>query len=86
MLADYHRLLQKLASQSGILLEDITTAIIAVDFLPQPWPRAIYYKQKWGEQFLVTVTIRADGRADGIVSHAGYCRPHDPDREHRSGG
>ena len=86
VLADYHRLLQKLASRSGIRLEEITAAHISVDFLPQPWPRAIYYKQQWGEQFLLTVTISADGRADGIISHAGYCRPHDPDRERRRSG
>jgi len=86
VLADYHLLLQKLASRSGIRLEAITAAYISVDFLPQPWPRAIYYKKQWGEQFLVTVTVCADGRADGIVSHAGYCRPHDPDRERRRYG
>ena len=86
VLADYHLLLQKLASRSGIRLAAITAASISVDFLPQPWPRAIYYKKQWGEQFLVTVTISADGRADGIISHAGYCRPHDPDRESRRSG
>ena len=86
VLADHQLLLQKLASRSGIRLDAITTAHIYVDFLPQPWPRAIYYKQQWGEQFLVTVTVSADGRASGIVSHAGYCRPHDPGRERcRSG-
>lgn len=82
-LADYHCLLQKLASRSGIRPEEITAAIISVDFLPHPWPRASYYKQQWGEQFLLTVTVCADGIADGICRHAGYCRPHDPDRESR---
>lgn len=86
VLADYRRLLQKLANRSGIRLEEIVVARISVDFLPQPWPRAPYHKQQWGEQFLVTVTIRADGRADGIFSHAGYCRPHDPNRERSRGG
>ena len=83
VLADYHRLLQKVASRSGIRLEEIAVAQISVHFLPQPGPRAIYYKSQWGEQFLVTVTISANGRADGIVSHAGYCRSHDPDMECR---
>lgn len=86
VLADYHLLLKKLASRSGVRLTAITAAYIAVDFLPLPWPRAIYYKKQWGEQFLVTVTISADGRADGIISHAGYCRPHDPERERRRSG
>jgi hypothetical protein len=86
VLANYHLLLQKLASRSGIRFEAITAAYISVNFSPQPWPRAIYYKQQWGEQFLVTVTISADARADGIISHAGYCRPHDPDRERRRSG
>lgn len=81
VLADYHRLVKKLASRTGIRLEDITTATITVDFLPRPWHRTSYYQQHWGEQFLLTVTIRAEGRADGIVSHGGYCRPHDPDKE-----
>src|SRR6476661_5746251 len=40
MLADYHLLLRKLASRSGILLETINAAYITVDFLPSPWPRA----------------------------------------------
>jgi hypothetical protein len=86
VLANHHRLLQKLASRSGVRLEAITAAHISVDFLPRPWPRAIYYKQQWGEQFLLTVTISADGRTDGIISHAGYCRPHDPNRESRRSG
>jgi hypothetical protein len=83
VLADYHALLRKLASRSGIRLEEIAGAYIVVDFLPPPWPRAAYYKQQWGEQFVVTVTISAAGKADGIVRHAGYCRPHDPARERR---
>ena len=86
VLACYRRLLEKLAKRSGIRLEELTAANIAVDFLPQPLPRAIYYQQHWGEQFLVTVTVSADHRADGIVTHAGYCRPHDPDRERRRFG
>lgn len=86
VLADYHLLLQKLASRSGIRFAAINAAYISVDFSPHPWPRAIYCKNEWGEQFLVTVTIRGDGRADGIISHAGYCRPHDPDRERRRSG
>lgn len=83
MLEEYHLLLQKLAHRSGVPLEEITAANIFVDFSPQPWPRALYYQQQWGEQFLVTVTISADGRAEGINSHTGYCRPHDPARESR---
>lgn len=86
LLSDYHYLLHKLASRSGIRLEEITAAYISVDFLPQSWPRAIYYKRHWGEPFLLTVTICADGRADGIFSHAGYCRPHDPNKESRRCG
>src|SRR4051794_11876436 len=39
VLADYHRLLQKLASRSGIRFEEIKAAHISVDFLPRPWPR-----------------------------------------------
>jgi hypothetical protein len=83
VLADYRRLLQQLSARSGVPPEEITVASIAVDIHPQPWPRAAYEKPQWGEPFRVTVTIRADGRADGIVRHAGYCRPHDPDRERR---
>lgn len=86
VLVDYHLLLHKLAGRSGIPLEAITSANISVDFLPLPWPRAIYYKKQWGEQLLVTVAISADGRADGVISQAGYCRPHDPDRERRRSG
>lgn len=86
VLADYHLLLRKLASRSGILLETINAAYITVDFLPSPWLRASYYKKQWGQQFLVTVSISSDGRADGIVSHVGYCRPHDPNRERRRSG
>jgi hypothetical protein len=86
VLADYHLLLRKLASRSGVLLETINTACISVDFLPSPWPKAIYYEKEWGDQFIVTVSINSDGRADGVASHAGYCRPHDPNRERRRSG
>lgn len=84
VLARYCRLLAKLADLSRIQLEEITAARITVDFAPPPWPRASYYKPQWGDQFILTVTIDADGRAAGIVRHAGYCRPHDPARERRS--
>lgn len=86
VLADYRCLLQALAGKSGIRLEDITVACILIDFSPQPWPRAIYYRQQWGAQFLLIVTISADGRADGVVSHGGYCRAHDPGSERSRAG
>lgn len=86
LLADYQRLLQKLASRSGVPLDAIHAATMSVDFLPRPWSRAIHCQQHWGEQFLLTVTIRGDGRADGIMRHGGYCRPHDPTRERCRGG
>jgi len=84
VLARYRRLLAKLAGPSGIRLEEITAARFTVDFAPPPWPRASYYQPQWGGQFALTVTINADGRAAGIMRHAGYCRPHDPARERRS--
>lgn len=82
--ARYRRLLAKLAGASRIRLEEITAAHITLDFAPPPWPRISYYKPQWGDQFTLTVTINADGRAAGIVRHAGYCRSHDPTRESRS--
>jgi hypothetical protein len=77
----YCRLLATLAQRSRIPFADITVARIALDFAPLPWPRASYYKLQWGDQFTVTVTIEAKGRAAGIARHAGYCRPHDAARE-----
>jgi hypothetical protein len=59
-----------LTTRSGIRLDEITLACITVDFSPPPWPRATYCKQHWGGQFLLTVTISADGKADGIMRHA----------------
>lgn len=85
VLEHYRRLLGKLARLSGIGLKEITAARITVDFSPPPWPRAIYYKQQWGGQFLLTVTVSADGRVDGIMRHGGYCRPHDPNSERSRG-
>jgi hypothetical protein len=73
----YCRLLAMLAECSRIPLTDITVARVALDFAPPPWPRASYYKLQWGDQFTVTVTIEANGRAVGIAQDAGYCRPHD---------
>ena len=73
----YCRLLATLAERSRIPFADITVARIVLDFAPPPWPRASYYKLQWGDQFTVTVTIEADGRAAGIARDAGYCRPHD---------
>ncbi|WP_373989579.1 hypothetical protein [Duganella sp. BuS-21] len=84
MLARYRNLLAKLAEVSRIPLEEITTAHIMLDFAPPPWPRIIYYKLQWGDQFTLTVTINADHRAVGSVRHAGYCRPHNPVQEIRS--
>jgi len=84
VLARYRSLLAKLADLSGIRLDEITAAHISLDFAPPPWPRISYYKLQWGDQFTLTVTINADGRAAGIVLHAGYCRSHDPARESRS--
>jgi hypothetical protein len=84
VLARYRRLLAKLAELSRIRLDQITSAHITLDFAPPPWPRISYYKPQWGDQFTLTVTLNADGRAAGIVHRAGYCRPHDPARESRS--
>jgi len=81
VLARYRSLLAKLADLSGIRLDEITAAHITLDFAPPPWPRISYYKPQWGDQFTLTVTINAGGRAAGIVHHAGYCRLHDPARE-----
>ncbi|MBB3221125.1 hypothetical protein [Pseudoduganella umbonata] len=83
-LAHYRGLLAKLAGCSGIPPEEITAARIEVDFAPPPWPRIPYYEPQCGEQYVLTVTVSAEGRADGIVRHAGYCRPHDPTSERRS--
>jgi hypothetical protein len=84
VLARYRRLLEKLAYLSRVRLEEITAAHITLDFAPPPWPRISYYKPHWGEQFILAVTINAEGRAAGIMRHAGYCRPHDPAKESRS--
>lgn len=84
VLARYRHLLAKLADLSRIRLEEITVARITLDFAPPPWPGISYYKPQWGDQFTLAVTINAEGRAAGIVHHAGYCRPHDPARESRS--
>jgi len=77
----YCRLLATLAECSRIPFADITVARIALDFAPPPWPRASYYKLQWGDQFTVTVTIEADGRAMGMARDTGYCRPHDAARK-----
>lgn len=84
VLARYRCLLAKLAESSGIRLDEITAARITLDFAPSPWPRAVYDKRHWGGQFVLDVTVRAQGKADGIARHAGYCRPHDPASETRS--
>jgi hypothetical protein len=85
VLARYRSLLEKLAGYSSIRLEEISAACVTVDFAPHPGLGPSYYKLQWGEQFVLTVTISADGRADGIMRHAGYCRPHDPDRGENAG-
>jgi hypothetical protein len=84
VLTRYCRHLAKLADLSRVQVDEITTARITVDFAPLPWPRESYYRSNWGDQFILTVIINADGRAAGIASHTGYCRPHDPARESRS--
>ena len=82
--ARYGRLLEKLAGHSRVPLGEITSARITIDFAPEPWPRPRYIDLQCGDQFVLTVTIHADGRAAGIVRHASYCRPHDPHQERRS--
>lgn len=84
VLARYRCLLAKLAGLTGIPFDELTAARITVDFAPPPWPRTSYYTQQWGDQFVLTVAIHANGRTAGIVRHAGYCRPHDPACETRS--
>lgn len=84
VLAHYRRLLAKLADVSRVRLEEITSAHITLDFAPPPWPRIIYCKPQWGDQFTLTVTINAEGRLAGVVHHTGYCRSHDPARESQS--
>ena len=69
VLAHYRCLLPKLTNLSRVRFEEITSAHITLDFAPPPWPRIIYYKQHWGDQFTLTVTINAKGRATGSVHH-----------------
>lgn len=84
VLACYARLLDKLARCSHVPIDQITAALITIDFAPEPWPRPRYIDPQSGDQCILTVTIQANGRADGIVHHASYCRPHDPHKERRS--
>jgi hypothetical protein len=84
VLVHYRCLLVKLTGLSRVRFEELTSAHITLDFAPPPWHRIIYYKQQWGDQFTMTVTINAKDRAAGIVHHAGYCRLHDPIRESRA--
>ena len=84
VLARHRQLLAKLADISGIRLDDISAANIVLDFAPPPRPRAGYCTPDCGDPFDLTVRVEADGRAAGIVRHAGYCRPHDPAQETRS--
>lgn len=84
VLARYRSLLAKLLEKSRIRLEEVTAVRITVDFAPEPWPRASYFAQQCGDQFVLTVTIDANGRIPGIARHAGYCRAHDPVLESRS--
>lgn len=84
VLARYGRLLEKLAERSRFPLEKITAACITMDFAPEPWPRPRYIDAQWGDQFVLTVTVTADGKAAGIVRYASYCRAHDPDKESQS--
>jgi len=84
VLARYRGLLARLADRSGIRREDITVALIAVDFAPRPSPRARYEQPRWGDRFVLTVSVSADGRESSSMHHAGYCRPHDPALESRS--
>lgn len=84
LLTRYRLLLVKLADRTGIRFHEITAAHLTVAFVPAPWPRTSDYPLQWGDQFVLTVTIQADGRTAGVRRHAGYCRPHDPARERRS--
>lgn len=84
VLVRYSRLLEKLIKISRVRTEEITAASIVIDFAPAPWLRPRYIDPECGDQFVLTVTIEADGRMPGIVRRASYCRPHDPDKERRS--
>lgn len=84
ILGRYSRLFAKLMKLSHVRAEEVTAASISIDFSPPPWPRPRYIDPECGDQFILTVTIEAYDRAPGIVHHASYCRPHDPDKESRS--
>jgi len=84
VLARYGGLLEKLAEFSRFPVEKITAACITIDFAPEPWPRPRYVDPECGDQFVLTVTVTAEGRAAGIVRHPSYCRPHDSSKERQS--
>lgn len=84
VLVRHQLLLAKLADMSGIRFQDISAAEIVLAFAPPPRPRASCHAPDCGDPFELTVRVEADGRAAGIVRHAGYCRPHDPAQETRS--
>jgi hypothetical protein len=64
----------------------ITSATIHVDFEPAMHEQTRIPMATWGKPFKLSVEIVDDERRSHSVSNYGYCAPHDPTRESKSGG
>lgn len=86
LLAGYHSILQKHLSARGIPFNWVVSANIELDFKPEDSPKKHVPIVSWGNLFKLSVAIIDDKGKEHAVFGFGYCGPHNPKKEHQSGG
>lgn len=86
LLAGYHSFLQRHLAARGIPINWVASADIEINFNPEDRPTKHVPIVSWGKLFKLSIVITDDRKKSHVVSGYSYCRPHDPTKEHQSGG
>jgi hypothetical protein len=86
LLAGYHSILQKHLAARSIPLSWVVYANIELNFKPEERPKKHVPIVSWGNLFKLSVVIADDRNKEHTVFGFSYCGPHNPRKEHQSGG
>ena len=64
--------------------QQITSALIEIQFNVAPSAQQIMFKSTWGEPYICRVILTDDLNKQHIKESRGWCGQHDPKKEHRS--
>ena len=86
LVSGYSSILKKHLSAKGIPENWLASAIIELDFKPEPPSGKHIPIATWGSLFNLVVCIADDMKKNHTISGYSYCGPHNPRKESKSAG